>query len=74
MHEILPLHDGTTRGARMTQTTHGTAVLSSWQVKLAQRVAQLERGKAYNVTVWVPFSNDEPVWNVVELGKIENGR
>lgn len=54
--------------------THGTATLSKWQVKLSQRVGQLERGRAYNVTLWLPFGCDEPVWNVVELGKIENSR
>lgn len=54
--------------------THGTATLSRWQTKLALRAGQLERGNVYNLTIWVPFDCDEPVWNVVKLGKIENGR
>lgn len=43
--------------------------------KLMLRLAQLERGRAYSVTILVPESNaDEPVWSVLPLGKIENLR
>jgi hypothetical protein len=43
-----------------------------WFVKLALRLAQLERGKAYTLTVLMV--GDEPVWTVQAIGKLENER
>ena len=47
------------------------ATLPAWAIRLAYRVAQLERGRAYNVTVIM--ANREPSWTVQPMGKVENG-
>ena len=44
-----------------------------WFVKFALRVAQLERGRAYNVVLVLPPVGD-PVWAVTDTGKLENQR
>lgn len=45
-----------------------------WFVRFALRVAQLERGRAYNVLIVVPHGGGEPVWTVLGDGKLENQR
>ena len=40
-------------------------------LRLIYRLAQPERGRAYNVTVLMV--GDEPVWTVQSIGKVENG-
>lgn len=55
--------------------TGGTVLFAKWQMKLAQRVAGLEPGRRYMITLDVPMSGTvEPTWSVLELGKVENGR
>lgn len=48
-----------------------TVTLPAWALHLIYRLAQLERGKAYNVTVMMV--SDAPVWTVQAIGKVENG-
>lgn len=48
-----------------------TLALPAWALRLIYRLAQLERGKAYNVTVLM--TGDAPVWTVQSIGKVENG-
>lgn len=48
-----------------------TVALPAWALRLIYRLAQLERGKAYNVTVMMV--SDTPVWTVQSIGKVENG-
>ncbi len=48
------------------------AILPRWGLRLIYRLAQLERGRAYNVTVMMV--GDEPVWTVQSIGKVENER
>lgn len=43
-----------------------------WALRLLYRLAQLQRGQAYTVTVIM--AGDEPVWTVQQMGKVENGR
>lgn len=43
-----------------------------WALRLLYRLAQLQRGQAYTVTV--VMAGDEPVWTVQQMGKVENGR
>lgn len=45
-----------------------------WAWKFVRRLATLERGRAYDVTVIVPDDEAEPVWIVRAGGKLENGR
>ncbi len=49
----------------------GVAMLPAWAIRLAYRIAQLERGRAYNVVV--VMVNNEPTWTVQPIGKLENG-
>lgn len=43
-------------------------------VNFLQRVARLERGRVYTLTLIVPSHADaEPVWAISSEGKIENG-
>jgi len=46
-------------------------MLPAWAIRLAYRVAQLERGRAYNVVV--VMANNEPTWTVQTMGNVENG-
>lgn len=46
----------------------------AWFVKLALKVAQFERGHAYDVLVIVPDDGREPTWAVQPRGKVENAR
>ena len=48
-----------------------TLALPAWALRLIYRLAQLERGKAYSVTV--VMTGDAPVWTVQSIGKVENG-
>ncbi len=48
------------------------SILPRWGLRLIYRLAQLERGRAYNVTVMMV--GDEPVWTVQSIGKVENER
>ena len=48
-----------------------SSILPRWGLRLIYRLAQLERGRAYNVTVLMV--GDEPVWTVQSIGKVENG-
>ena len=48
-----------------------SSILPRWGLRLIYRLAQLERGRAYNVTVLMV--GDEPVWTVQSIGKLENG-
>lgn len=59
----------------MNEHTLGTATysLAPWQVKLGQRVGQLEGGHRYAIYFDVPLRG-EPTWTVTSLGKVENGR
>ncbi len=43
-----------------------------WALRLLYRLAQLQRGQAYTLTV--VMVGDEPVWTVQQMGKVENGR
>lgn len=43
-----------------------------WALRLLYRLAQLQRGQAYTLTVIMV--GDEPVWTVQQMGKVENGR
>ena len=59
-------------------TTTGTderrtdaTMLPAWAIRLAYRVAQLERGRAYNVVI--VMANNEPTWAVQPVGKMEGG-
>lgn len=50
-------------------------ILPTRLLKLALRLAQLQPGRAYTVTIWMPPKSDaEPTWSVTDLGKIENDR
>lgn len=42
-----------------------------WALRLLYRLAQLQRGQAYTVTVIM--TGNEPVWTVQAMGKVENG-
>lgn len=44
-------------------------------LRLAYRLAQLERGNMYTITVTIPHDRrQDPQWSVLALGKIENAR
>jgi hypothetical protein len=43
-----------------------------WAMRLLYRLAQLQRGQAYTLTLIMV--GDEPVWTVEHMGKVENGR
>lgn len=47
-----------------------SASVPKWALKLARRIAKLERGKAYTITVMMVGST--PVWTVQATGEIEN--
>lgn len=49
-------------------------VWPAWYIKLAMRLAQLQRGQAYDVTLIVPVGDGEPVWIVRDGTKVENSR
>lgn len=59
------------QAARDDERKIDAATLPAWAIRLAYRVAQLERGRAYNVTVIM--ANREPSWTVQPIGKVENG-
>jgi hypothetical protein len=42
-----------------------------WALRLIYRLAQLQRGQAYTLTV--VMVGEEPVWTVQAMGKVENG-
>ncbi len=44
-----------------------------WFTRLALRIAQLEAGRVYNLTLIVP-AKGEPTWSVTGGGKLENQR
>lgn len=51
-----------------------TGIPARW-MNFLQRMARLERGKIYTVTVIVPERADcEPQWAISEGAKVENGR
>lgn len=52
---------------RTAQDTAGAWPL--WMLKLAMRLAQLQRGQAVTLTV---LMLDEPVWIVQQVNKVEN--
>ena len=43
-----------------------------WALRLLYRLAQLQRGQAYTLTLLMV--GDEPVWTVQQMGKVENGK
>ena len=43
-----------------------------WALRLIYRLAQMQQGQAYTVTVIM--AGNEPVWMMQPLGKVENGR
>lgn len=45
--------------------------LPRWALRLLYRLAQLQNGQAYTVTIIMAGS--EPVWAVQPIGKVENG-
>lgn len=47
------------------------SVWPKWFVRLALRLAQLERGQVYTLTI--VMLGDEPVWTVQTVGKLESG-
>jgi len=47
------------------------ASVPRWALKLARRIAKLERGKVYTVTVMMVGST--PVWTVQATGEVESG-
>jgi hypothetical protein len=47
-----------------------SASVPKWALKLARRIAKLEPGKAYAITVMMVGST--PVWTVQTTGEIEN--
>lgn len=59
------------RAVNEAERTVDAATLPAWAIRLAYRVAQLEHGRAYNVTVIK--ANQEPSWTVQPMGKVENG-
>ena len=44
----------------------------AWAWKLIRRLAKLEQGHAYALTI--VMTDSEPVWTVQSVGKLENGR
>lgn len=57
----------------MSIYTAGTVPLSTWQVKLAQRIGGFEPG-THVVVVNVAPGTAEPTWSVLRPGKVENTR
>jgi hypothetical protein len=55
------------------QYTGGSVPLSTWQLKLAQRVGGLEPG-VHLFTVTVLGGTVEPCWAIMGSGKVENRR
>lgn len=49
-------------------------VWPNWYIKLAMRLAQLQQGHAYDVTVIIPAGGGEPVWIVRGGAKVENDK
>lgn len=45
-----------------------------WARRLIYRLAQLERGKAYDVTVVMPSGEGDPVWVVRGVNPVENAK
>jgi len=65
--------DGMTTEQAATDVQCGqlkTCDVPRWALRLLYRLAQLQRGHAYTLTVIV--TGDEPVWTVQPLGKVEN--
>ncbi len=58
-------------GAREEVRKVDATMLPAWAIRLAYRVAQLERGRAYSVVV--VMANNEPTWTVQAMGNVENG-
>ena len=50
--------------------TEVTANLPAWAWKFIARIAKLEHGQAYTVTVFM--TDGEPVWTVQPIAKLEN--
>lgn len=55
-------------------TEHSSDIPALW-LRFVYRVAQLQRGQAYALTIFVPEDKgSEPVWAIKPIGKIENQR
>lgn len=59
--------------ADMRHESDVAANVPAWFTRLALRIAQLEGGRVYNLTVIVPVKG-EPSWTVTGGGKLENQR
>lgn len=49
-----------------------TDLVPAWAWKLIQRLAKLERGQVYTLTV--VLIDEEPVWGVQAVARLENER
>ena len=60
-------------GLVVAQDLRETSVIAlpAWAIRLAYRIAQFERGRAYNVVVLM--GSNDPAWTVQSIGKLENG-
>jgi hypothetical protein len=62
------------REAYIVKEPNPTGIPIRW-INFLQRVARLERGRIYTITVIIPERADsEPQWAVSDGGKVENGR
>lgn len=53
----------------------GNVIVPGQLVNFVKRLASLERGHGYSITLIVPERReDEPQWMVLPLGKVENQR
>ncbi len=59
-------------GSGLVDPRDNEPLIPAWAWKFFCRLAKLERGHAYTLTV--VMTGDEPVWTVQPLGKLENER
>lgn len=50
-----------------------TGIPARW-LHLLYRLAKLERGKVYTITLIVPTEDGDPQWAISGAAKVENGR
>lgn len=62
-----------TVAAYQTKQPNPAGIPTRW-LRFLYRMAGLERGKVYNITVIVPYESDtEPTWAISGGAKVENG-
>lgn len=48
--------------------------MPAWVWRFSKRLGLLQRGRAYSVTFVIPTDGSDPIWTVLDLGKLEESQ